>query len=153
MSNIPPQLQDVLEDFEMIRDRNERTQYLIELADRFEETRVPARIATQPYPEENHVQQCESEAYVWAEENPDGTLKFWFDVLNPQGLSAKAIAVVLNDALSGQPLEQVAQVKPELVFTLFGKSISMGKGQGLMGMVALAQHEAIKRLKHTDNNA
>jgi cysteine desulfuration protein SufE len=146
MATMPEKLLEVIDDFEWIQDRLERQQYLIEIADRFEDAKVPERIATQPYDEEHHVQQCESQAYVWAEENPDGTLKYWFDVLNPQGLSAKAIAVILDETLSGAPLEQVAAVSPEIVFTLFGKNVSMGKGQGLMGIVTLAQHEAKKRL-------
>jgi cysteine desulfuration protein SufE len=146
MADMPAKLQEVLEDFGFITDRTEREQYLIELADRFSEAKVPARIAVQPYPEENHVQQCESQAYVWAEENPDGTLQYWFDVLNPQGISAKAMTVILNETLSGASLEEVAAIRTDIVFDLFGRNISMGKGQGLMGIVAYAQHEALKRL-------
>ena len=41
-----------------------------EYADRFEE--VPGHIASRPFPEDHHVQKCESEAYVWAEDQPDG---------------------------------------------------------------------------------
>ncbi|MEL6270701.1 MAG: SufE family protein [Chloroflexota bacterium] len=147
MAEIPATLKEVIEDFEFIEDRTERTEYLIELADRFGEAKVPERIATQPYPEENHVQQCESDAYVWAEEKDDGTLQYYFDVLNPQGLSAMAMGVVLAETLSGQPLEEVAAVDENIVFTLFGQNISMGKGVGLMGIVRMAQHEAKRRLK------
>lgn len=147
MATIPAKLQEVLEDFSYLTDRTERTEYLIELADRFKEVRVPERIASKPYPEENHVQQCESQAYVWAEEQADGTVKFWFDVLNPQGLSAMAMAVILDETLSGAPLEEVAAVNTDIVFQMFGKNISMGKGQGLMGIVARAQYEATQRMK------
>jgi len=84
---------------------------------------------------------------VWALDNPDGTIKFYFDVLNPQGLSAMAIAVVLDETLSGAPLEQVAKIDTELVFKLFGKEISMGKGQGLMGLIAMVRGAALDRLK------
>jgi len=146
MAEIPAALKEVLEDFEWIQDRTERTEYLIELADRFNEAKVPEHIATQPYPEDHRVPQCESEAFVWAEENEDGTLKFWYDVLNPQGLSAKAMGVVLTETLSGKPLEEVAEINSDIVFTLFGKNISMGKGQGLMGIVTMTQLEAKKRL-------
>ncbi|MEM6282053.1 MAG: SufE family protein [Chloroflexota bacterium] len=146
MAEIPDTLKEVIEDFEFLQDRTERTEYLIELADRFKEVRVPERIATQPYPEENHVQQCESDAYVWAEENDDGTLDYYFDVLNPQGLSAMAMSVVLAESLNGQPVEQVAAVDENIVFKLFGQNISMGKGVGLMGIVRMAQHEAKRRL-------
>ena len=145
MPKYPEKLQELLDDFEFIEDRSERAAYLIELADKFEE--VPERIATRPFPEENHVQRCESDAYVWAEEQPDNTLKFHFAVENPQGISAKAMSVILDEAASGAPLEQVAEIPCDVVFTFFGKDISMGKGQGLMGIVNMVQGMARERLK------
>lgn len=147
MAEIPHKLADLLEDFSFITDRNERADYLIEIADRFRTVKVPPEIATPPYEESHRVPACESEAFVWTVEQPDGTLKYYFDVLNPQGLSAMAIAVVLDETCSGTPLEQVAAVQPDIVFKLFGKEISMGKGQGLMGIVGMVQYEAKKRLK------
>lgn len=132
MPELPAPLATVLDDFAFV-DRHERAELLIEFADEFHE--VPERIARRPFPEENHVTRCESQAYVWAEDLPDGTQKYWFAVENPQGLSAKAWAAVMDQTLSGQPLEQVAAVSPEVIFTLFGKDLSMGKGQGLMGML------------------
>lgn len=148
MTNYPEKLKAVLEDFSFITDRNERAEYLIEIADRFPQSKVPPSIATQPYDEAHRVPACESEAFVWTQENADGTLKYYFDVLNPQGLSAKAIAVVLDETCSGQPLEQVAAVQTDIVFNLFGREVSMGKGQGLMGIVNMVQYEAKKRLKN-----
>lgn len=147
MAAIPDKLQEVLDDFSLISDRNERAEYLIYIADRFEDVKVGADIATPPYPEENHVQFCESEAYVWALPRDDGTLDYKFDVLNPQGLSAMAMSVVLAESCSGAPLEQVASVPNDLVFSLFGKEISMGKGQGLMGIVTMVREAAKQRLK------
>jgi sulfur transfer protein SufE len=145
-ASYPPALTELVEDFASITDRNERVEALIEIADRFDSVRVPAEVATKPYPEENHVQYCESEAYVWALDNPDGTLKFYFDVLNPQGLSAMAMSVVLAEHLSGAPLEQVSKIDSDLVFKLFGREISMGKGQGLMGIIAMVRGAALDRL-------
>lgn len=147
MAEYPEKLQELVEDFASITDRNERVELLIEMADRFPEVRVPESISARPHPEENHVQFCESEAYVWAKDNPDGTLKFYFDVLNPQGLSAMAMSVALDETLSGQPLQQVAAVQNDIVLKLFGQEISMGKGQGLMGIVSMVRYEAEKRLK------
>lgn len=145
MASIPDKLREALEDFEWVEDRNERAALLIETADRFLE--VPETIATRPFPEENHVQRCESDAYVWAEPRPDGTLKFHFAVENPQGLSARAMAVILDETLSGAPIEEVAQVPCDIVHTIFGKEISMGKGQGLMGMTSMVQEEARRQLR------
>jgi len=141
--NLPAPLAAALEDFDFV-DRNERAELLIEYADRFKE--VPQDVATRPFAEEHHVQRCESEAYVWATDNPDGTLKFHFAVENPQGLSAKAWSVILDETLSGQPLAQVAAVPAETVFTAFGKDVSMGKGQGLMGILGLVTYFAKRKL-------
>jgi cysteine desulfuration protein SufE len=143
MTEMPPKLKEVLKDFAFV-DRSERAELLIEAADRFQE--VPPEIAGRPFPEINHVQKCESDAYVWAEDLADGTLKFHFAVENPQGLSAKSWAVILDETLSGVPLEQVAAVPCDVVFTVYGKDVSMGKGQGLMGITDMVTYEARKRL-------
>ncbi len=132
MAELPAPLTDLLEDFKFV-DRHERAELLIEYADEFKD--VPPNIATRPFPERNHVTRCESEAYVFPEDRPDGTLQYHFAVENPQGLSAKAFAVIMEKTLSGQPLDQVAAVPADVIFQLFGKELSMGKGQGLMGML------------------
>jgi cysteine desulfuration protein SufE len=147
MAAYPDKLAELVEDFAGITDRSERAEYLIEIADRFASVKVPAAIATQPYDEAHRVPACESEAFVWAQDQPDGTLKYYFDVLNPQGLSAMAMSVILDETCSGQPLDRVAAVPTDIVFTVFGKEISMGKGQGLMGIVTMVQYAARQRLK------
>ena len=146
MSEFPPKLAEILEDFSFITDRNERAEYLIEIADRFDEVKVPESISTAPHPEENHVIYCESDAYVWAIDQPDGSQQYYFDVLNPQGLSAMAMCVILGQSLSGQPLEQVAAIPTDIMFKIFGKEISMGKGQGLIGIILMVNHAARQKL-------
>lgn len=143
MTEPPTAFQEILNEFAGM-DRTERAELLIEFADEFRD--VPPAIAARPFAEENHVQRCESEAYVFPEDLPDGTVKFHFAVENPQGLSAKAWAVILDQALSGRPLEEVAAVSPEAVMTVFGRDISMGKGQGLMGITDMVTHAAKRRL-------
>ena len=146
MTDYPSSLAETLEDFSFITDRNERAEYLIQIADRFDEVKVPPEISTAPHPEENHVLMCESDAYVWAIDQPDGTIKYYFDVLNPQGLSAMAMSVILAESLSEQPLEQVAEVPTDIVFKIFGREIAMGKGQGLMGIVGMVSGAAKSKL-------
>jgi cysteine desulfuration protein SufE len=142
--DIPEKLARLIEDLRLIPDRGERIQLLIDIADRFRGT--PERIATRPYPTEHRVPGCESEAYVWAEPRPDGTLKFHFAVENPQGISAKATAVILDETLSGAPLEQILKVPPDFVYAVFGHELSMGKSMGLMGIVSMVQNLARRRL-------
>lgn len=147
MAEIPEKLTDILDTFAFLTDRAERAEYLIEIADRFEP--VPPEIAAPPYDESHRVPFCESEAFVWSEGQPDGTLKFYFAVENPQGLSAQALAVILDESLSGAPLDQVMAVTPDIVLDIFGREISMGKGQGLMGMVSMVKSHASQHLKTT----
>jgi len=144
VTQAPAGLEELLREFEPLT-RDERMESLVEWADRFEP--APDSVASRPYPEANRAPRCESEAYVFAKERPDGTLDYFFAVENPQGLSAKAWAAILASTASGAPLEQVEAIDPESVFRIFGREVSMGKGQGMMGMLDLVQHEARKRLR------
>jgi cysteine desulfuration protein SufE len=141
--SLPDGLAELVADLEHA-DRAFRSEMLIGYADRFEP--VPAEVAARPYPPSSRAPRCESEAYVFATEREDGTLKFWFAVENPQGVSAKAWAAILDETLSGQPLETVAGVPQDVIFRLFGRDLSMGKGQGLIGMLERVQQEAGTRL-------
>lgn len=146
MAEYPAKLQETIEDFSFVTTRQERQQYLIQLADEFKDVKVPSDIAEQPYDESHRVPACESDAFVWWDKNDDGTLQFYFDVLNPQGLSAMAMAVILGQSCSGAPLEQVAEINDDVVFEFFGKTISMGKGRGLMGIVNMVKAAAVQNL-------
>ncbi|MCC7008204.1 MAG: SufE family protein [Acidobacteria bacterium] len=133
MPALPQTLQAVLETFEMFSDPADRTGLLLSYADQFRE--VPAAVASRPFPKHHLVPHCESEAYVWALKQPDGTLKLHFAVENPSGISAKALATILDRSLSGLPPSEIAAVTPDIVEKIFRQNISMGKGMGLMSMV------------------
>jgi cysteine desulfuration protein SufE len=144
MPQIPEKLEDILDELDQL-DQAERAEYLLELSDEFEE--VPERVATRPFPNSHRVQKCESEAYIWVEDRDDGTLDFHYAVENPQGVSAKAVAAILKGTLSGEPLEEVAAVSPEILQRIFGRQLSMGKGEGLSGIIELSAVEARRRLR------
>ncbi len=132
-----PSLTDILETFASFTDPADRASLLISFADQFEE--VPPPVARRPFPKAHQVPQCESDAYVWAIPQEDGTLQLHFAVDNPSGISAKALATILEKTLSGRPPEEVAQVSPDIVEKIFRQNISMGKGLGLMSMVLAVQ--------------
>lgn len=121
----------------MLPDRADRIQMLIDIADRFR--KIPAEIAVPPYDESRRVPGCESEAFVWAVPRGDGAYEYEFDVLNPQGVSAKAMAAILKDTLSGEKPEIVAKLPEEVVYQIFGNELSMGKTMGLTGMVRMVK--------------
>lgn len=141
-SQIPSGLQELLEEFQFL-DRDSKAELLIELSENFEE--VPKELASRPYPEENKVPACESDAYVFTKELSDGTLDFQFAIENPQGISAKALAQIIKQHLSGEPLEQVRAVSDEIVLDIFGQGISMGKGLGLRSMIQMVKSLASSR--------
>ncbi|MFB3813161.1 MAG: SufE family protein [Terriglobales bacterium] len=136
MKPLPEKLENLIAGLEAL-DRGDRIEMLVDMAGRFR--RVPERIARRPYPAEHRVPACESEAYVWAEPRPDGTLTYYFAVENPQGISAMALAAILGHALSGAPLEEVAEVPGDVIYRIFGRELSMGKSLGLMGIVDMVR--------------
>lgn len=133
-------LQSLLDLFAEYAGPAERTELLLSYADKFKD--VPAAVATRPFDQSALVPHCESEAYVWAVPNADGTLKLHFAVENPSGISAKALAAILDRTLSGLPAGEIAKVDPEIVEKIFRQNISMGKGMGLMSMVQRVQQLA-----------
>lgn len=139
-------LDQILADFKSLPDRDLKSELLLEYAERF--VPVPERIAIRPFAEGNRVPACESEAYIWCEALSDG-LKFHFAVENPQGISAKALAAILDETLSGASASEVLQIKEEIIYELFGRGLSMGKGQGLMGMVRMIKALAANNLRVT----
>jgi cysteine desulfuration protein SufE len=134
----PPRLQAVVDMFAMF-DPADRTNMLLGYADQFRE--VPKEVAVRPFDKSHQIPQCESDAYAWAMKRPDGTLKLWFAVENPSGISARALGAILDKTLSGLPPEEVAQIDTAVVEKLFRQNISMGKGMGLMSMI-----EAVRAL-------
>ena len=125
-------LQQLVDTFQMFEPAD-RTSLLLSYSDQFKE--VPPAIASRPFPKSHQVPQCESDAYVWARKRPDGSLKLYFAVENPSGVSARALAAILDKTLSGLPASEIATVDPQVVEKIFRQNISMGKGMGLMSMV------------------
>jgi cysteine desulfuration protein SufE len=138
----PEPLQDLLDTFATFDDMSERAQVLISFSDGFKE--VPPEVARRPFPKDHLVPACESEAYVWAMLEADGTMKLYFAVENPSGISARALAAMLTKTLSGLTPREIATVSPEIVERLFRQNISMGKGMGLMSMVGAVRTLALR---------
>lgn len=144
ISEYPEPLREILEIFEEAGE-SERLEMLLDYSDRFQE--VPVRLATRPFPEAHRVQRCESEAYVFTEDAGDNKVNFYFAVENPQGVSARALARILQDALSGKDIELIDAIPSDIVVQIFGPRVSMGKGEGLLGMVSLLKYFAKQHQK------
>jgi cysteine desulfuration protein SufE len=143
----PLALREVLEAF---RDNpNDRNAMLVDYSDLF--TGVPERIAKRPYPEVARVPHCESESFVFVENLDPGTrdprLHYHFAVENPFGVSARALSAVLDQTVNGLRASEIAAMPiDDLVPTLFTRNISMGKGQGLLGIASMVKAFARRHL-------
>lgn len=144
MSELPEPLEDLLSRLDLLTERSDRIETLIALGEGFHE--VPPEVARRPFAEDRRVPGCESEAYVWSTDRPDGTVQLHFAVENPQGISAMALAAILDRTLSGLPPREIVRVPPEIVYRIFGRELSMGKSMGLTGMVEAVRREARERL-------
>ncbi len=137
-------LDQVVQLFEEAPDEDYRAELLIEYATRY---RAPSpQLHPKPFPPSSKVPGCESEVYIFSDPKNDGTLEFSFAVENPQGVSAKALASILQESLSGAALEEILPISPEFVHRVFGRTLSMGKGQGLMNMVNIVRFMAKDQL-------
>ncbi|MBI1938559.1 MAG: SufE family protein [Ignavibacteriales bacterium] len=144
----PVRLHEFLEIIEYYDNFNDRINFLIDYAEKFK--RVPENISVKPYPPENKVEYCESGAYVWTLAEPNSTFKFYFDVENPHGISAMALAKIFDDTLSGETEESILSVPDDIVYKIFGQSLSMGKNLGLTGIL-LAMKRDVKNFRRMKN--
>lgn len=142
MEKYSRKLQEIIDTISFFENQNDRINVLIEYAEKFKG--VPEYISKPPYPENNKVDFCESLAYVWAIKNDDDTFNLFFAVENPQGVSAKALAVILDEGLSGETSDKILKLNTDVVFKIFGQSLSMGKNLGLSGIVSMVHREVKK---------
>jgi cysteine desulfuration protein SufE len=141
--SLPSRLQDRLDTLALFPDRADRIELLISIADGFRP--VEPEVAEPPFAEDHRVPGCESESFVWAFRGQVG-LELRFAVLNPQGISAMAMATILQEDLRGAAPEELRSVTDEVVFQIFGRELSMGKTMGLTGMCAMARRLGLAAL-------
>ena len=126
---MPPKLQEMLDDLAMFPDRADRIDALIALSREY----VHPSAEVVPRSEAARVPGCESEVFMGRTGG-----RFRFAVDNPQGVSAMALARLLEEGLEGRP----AEVPDDLVYEVFGRELSMGKSMGLTNMVRMVREAA-----------
>lgn len=144
MENLSDNLCKFIQHFKLLENRQDKIDALISIANRFRD--VPESIAMRPYEESARIPGCESDAYLFIENRNDGLLNYYFAVENPQGITAKALAVILQDSLSGEAFDKITNVPDDIIFDLFGKDLSMGKSLGLVNMLRTLKSHAKSRL-------
>lgn len=127
---MPPKLQAMLDDLAMFPDRADRIEALIALSREY----VHPSAGEVPRTEEARVPGCESEVFMGLH---DGRFRFGVD--NPQGVSAMALARLLEEGLDSTPTRELPD---DLVYEVFGRELSMGKSLGLTNMVRMVRDAA-----------
>lgn len=149
MEKIPENFTELIQELKLTKDRNERFQILVSLAEKYKEC-VPEGI-TKPYRELDKVPGCESEVYMWGIPQSDGTLKFCFAVENPQGISTMLVAYLIDCYLSNIPPEHIINLPSGLINDIFGEDLSMGKELGFKMMIEKVKLLAKSHLKEKDS--
>lgn len=135
---IPVKLQEVLEIFEETLERDERSELLLYWAEKFKE--VPDSIMKRPFQEKFRVPSCESQAFVFSQPNGKDSLNFYFAVENPQGISAKSVCALIQETVSGAPVEEILCLDPEIIFKLFGrKQLGIARSEGLRAIIKIVK--------------
>lgn len=129
-------LEALTEEFSTIDDPGMRADLLIEYSEGYNE--VPENLASRPFPENRRVPGCESDVFLFTTKDGEG-FRFYFGIDNPQGISAMALASIISECLDGVPASELSQVDEGFVHTLFGKQLSMGKGQGLGNLLRMVK--------------
>jgi sulfur transfer protein SufE len=142
LKDYPEKLREIMALFENIEDESERADYLIGYNDLYRP--VPEFVAKPPYPEENYVSRCESGVYVFVEPIGEQRVNFYFSVSNPQGVSSRALSAILTETLQGEKWEVIQKIPDDIIVRLFGERVAMGKGEGMLGIVALLKYLAKK---------
>jgi cysteine desulfuration protein SufE len=142
MNEYPEKLQNVIDELSLIENPQDRMEFLIDYADKFKE--VPESVAKRPFPAETKVPFCESEAYVFAVPEDDGGIKYYYAVDNPNGVSAKALAQIFSSTLQGVKPEDILRIPLDVIYKIFGQSLSMGKNMGLTGILQMMKRDAKK---------
>ncbi len=139
---IPAKLQEYLDDLAIFTDRQDHIEYLIALSDDYKHPDASTFVRT----EEKKVPGCESEVFIEAVPN-GSSAHYRFAVDNPQGISAMAMAAILQSSLSGAQRDEISAIDEDIVFKIFGNELSMGKNLGLTNMVRI-----VKRLANSYNS-
>jgi len=126
----PQGLQAALSALGRLDDRSERIEAIMDLSARY-----GSGAERRPDAAAQRVPGCESDAYVWSTPRLDGTLDVHVAVRNPNGVAARALAVLLEEGASGAPLDALRALDEGIVAEVFGEGISVAKAMGLGAIV------------------
>lgn len=131
MSIYPDALDHLISEIKSIDDREEHQAVLEELSCDYQDD---SEYSQSLNIELVRTPNCPSEVYVGVEIK-DNLYNLLFTVRNPQGISAKAFTAIIKKYYANTTKEQILSIPEELVYDIFTKDITMGRAQGLVGVI------------------
>ena len=139
MNDLPPRLQEIVEDFSYCEGQ-EKLEYLLEFAESLPP--LPDWLAGKQA-DMDQVHECMTPVFIYPEKQ-DGRLIFHFDI-PPEAPTVRGFAAVLKEGLDGTTPEEVTAV-PDLFHQQMGLQQVLS-GQRLNGISAILAH--MKTLANT----
>jgi cysteine desulfuration protein SufE len=132
MSDLPPKLQEIIEDFSYCEGQ-EKLEYLLEFAERL--PNLPAHLAVQ-HDKMDEVHECMSPVFIYAEKD-NGRVTYHFDI-PPEAPTVRGFATILKEGLDGLSPTEIQAIPNEFYFQMGLQHVLTG--QRLNGIGAILAH-------------
>ncbi len=143
MSNLPPNLQEIVDDFATMT-REDKLETLIAYAESFPplpDWLLEERDKMEPVPE------CMTPVRLFGEKQPDGGIKFHFDI-PPQSPTVRGLASILANGLNGLKPEEILAVPADFFLPMkLEDAITHQRINGFMGVLAHMKHAALESME------
>ena len=148
MSNLPPKLQEIVDDFASMS-REEKLETLIGYAESFPslpDWLTEEREKMEPVPE------CMTPVFLFGEKQPDGGVVYHFDI-PPQSPTVRGLASILANGLNGLKPEEILSVPADFFTPMkLEEAITHQRINGFIGVLAHMKHAAVKLLENKSKN-
>src|SRR5215208_6780026 len=142
MSNLPPKLQEIVDDFASMS-REEKIETLIAYSESLPS--IPDRLKDQR-DDMDDVPECMTPVCLLSEKQPDGGLMFYFEV-PPQSPTVRGLSSILASGLNGSTPEEILSVPTDFFLPMnLQEAISQQRINGFMGVLAHMKQTAVKSL-------
>ena len=143
MSNLPPKLQEIVDDFASMS-REEKLETLIAYAESFPalpDWLKEKRDQMEPVPE------CMTPVFLFAERQPNGGVHFYLDI-PAQSPTVRGLASVLSNGLDGCTPEEIISVPADFFLPMnLAEAVSQQRLNGFTGVLAHMKQEVVKLIK------
>jgi cysteine desulfuration protein SufE len=146
---LPAKLQEIVDDFASAS-REEKIETLVAYAESLSplpDWLEQERTKMQPVPE------CMTPTFLFAEQKPDGSLIFHFDI-PPQSPTVRGLAAILANALNGSQPEEVLSVPTDFYLKMkLQEAITHQRLNGFLGILAHMKQAAASALMSRETPA